>query len=267
MFVAANVDNVLIGAFLGTEALGFYALAFQIVGLPQIVLSGSVYNTLLAGVSEAQRSGGDTAALLLRTLRGVMLVCMPAMIGLAVTASLLVPLVMGAQWLPMVRLIQLLVPYGIVLVFGIATAAFLAGIGRPGLALRLTLISASLTVTAIAGGICIGSEAVATGVSVAALVGLVITLSTIVQKCGVRASGIGHAVAAPLFSAAAMGCAILMLQQMMPGTLSLASRLVASVAMGVAVYGLVLSVLFHDQLAPDIAEIKAAFFIPSRRRQ
>jgi O-antigen/teichoic acid export membrane protein len=51
-FIPRNIDNVLIGAFMGAETLGYNALDFQIVGLPAAVVGGSVYYTVFSGTSE-----------------------------------------------------------------------------------------------------------------------------------------------------------------------------------------------------------------------
>lgn len=258
-FISRNIDNLLIGVFLGTEALGHYALAFQIVGLPQMVLSGSIYYTVFSGTSEAKRDGTFSPARFLNVLRGVLLISAPAMIGMAVTAPLSVPLILGDKWMPTAYLIMLLTPLSLCQSMGAATSGMMIGLGRSDVTFRLGMIGAAMTVAAILAGVALGSSsAVAAGVSATSLIGAFLVLRFIVRECGTSFAAIGRAVAIPLISAVIMGCAVFALQSFMPESLMAAARLAISIIAGVLLYGLILFGLFRDQIATDVATISNA---------
>ena len=96
-FFSANLHNVLIGTFLGTVPLGFYAIAFQIVNIPTLVL-GAVHYSLFPAISNAHTNGGSPAKVYLGAAQAVMLIGAPAMAGLALTADLLVAALLGDAW-------------------------------------------------------------------------------------------------------------------------------------------------------------------------
>jgi PST family polysaccharide transporter len=258
-FISRNIDNILIGTFMGAVVLGHYALAFQIVGLPSMVLSGSVYYTLFSGTSEAQRAGTHSAMQFLRILRGVLLISAPTMIGLAATASLSVPLVLGDKWTPTAMLIVLLTPLGLGQSIGAVTSGLLIGLGRSDTMFRLSLISSGLTIFAILIGVFIGSSsAVALGVSLAAIINVCIAMPIVARQCHTSLGTIGKTAAVPMTAALLMGGIVVGLQYIIPGTLPLALRLLLCIGSGVIAYGAVLFGLFRDQIAADVEMIKSA---------
>ena len=265
-FISRNIDNVLIGSLMGTETLGFYALAFQIVGLPATVLSSSVYYTVFAATSEAQRNGGDIQAPFLKALKGVLLLTAPIMIGIAVTASLSIPLILGEKWLPAILLIILLTPYGMVQTISAATSGVFMGLGKADLVLKLGIIAAFTTIVAIGLGTLSGSVAIACGVSVTALGSGVVFLKTAASASGTTMASIAGTMVAPLISALLMGGAVLLTLAALPAHWPMFLRLMLGISVGVASYGLSLFGLFRDHVAADVAAIRQALLARLPRR-
>ncbi len=255
-FFARNTDNLLIGRFLGTQALGFYALAFQIVQLPEMIIAGSVYYTLFVGTSEAVREGRSSKPQFLGILRGIMLVGMPMMAGMAATANLSVPWVMGDQWLPSVRLLVLLSPQGLSLTVWAAMAGVLYGLGRADTLFRAEAISSGATILAILATARLGSDAVAIGVSLTALILPAFGTRVIARECGIAGREFLKAAASPVASALLMGGGVAALQYLLPADLPRIAALATCVLAGMVIYAASLLLLFRDNLAEDIAEIR-----------
>ena len=255
-FIAKNIDNILIGTFMGSEILGYYALAFQIASLPQMVLSGSVYFTIFSETSEAHRSGKVNANQFLRTLKGILLISSPIIVGLAITAPLSVPLLLGDKWIPVIKLIILLMPFGFCQTFGAAIVGVIIGLGRADIALRLTLFSAVLTITAIVIGINFNSNAVALGVSLAAIASSYFSLSAIVKLSNTSFREICKAMYVPLLSSIFMGSAVFLIGEAMPTYLPLLLRLCVCVVFGAFIYITTLFTLFRQHIAEDVLLMK-----------
>jgi PST family polysaccharide transporter len=258
-FIARNLDNILIGTFMGSEMLGYYALAFQIVGLPQMVLSGSVYYMIFSKTSEAQRIGQSSSVHFLKILRGVFLLSAPIMIGLAVTAPLSIPILLGDKWGTTIPLLVLLVPLGLCQTANNAADGVLIGLGRADIGFKLNLLSSTATIIAILIGVIFNSKAVAIGVSATALLGTFLILSAVAKECKIRISRIADAVTIPLISALLMGCVVIIAQRYLTGIFPSIMRLIISILIGAGTYGLILFGLFHDQLATDIADIRTGY--------
>ncbi len=255
-FFARNIDNVLIGRFLGTKVLGFYALAFQVVGMPQMIVAGSIYFSLFAGTSEAVRSGGSPKAQFLTVLRGIMLLCMPAIAGMAATANLSIPLIMGAQWEPSARLLVLLAPLGLCLTLGAAMAGVLNGLGRAGMLLKAQTLSSVATIVAILATARMGSDAVAIGVSLTALSLPFMAMHAIARECAIDRHEILHAIGGPIAGSLLMAAGVALLQGLLPASWPPLVALIVCVAVGVVLYAATLLVLFRDRLSEDVAEMK-----------
>jgi glycosyltransferase involved in cell wall biosynthesis/O-antigen/teichoic acid export membrane protein len=103
---ALNLDYVLVGHFLGGPLLGLYALAFK---LPDTTLGAAGFvgsRVLLPTFVSLERPRLGIA--LVEALRLLMMVLVPAGVGLFVLAPVIVPLVFGDQWTEAVPVVQLL---------------------------------------------------------------------------------------------------------------------------------------------------------------
>jgi len=111
--LATNVDYLIIGRFLGPELLGYYVLAYQLVTTPFLRINPIL--TRVAFPVFALRQSDD--ALLRRgyldMIRLLALVLFPILVGLGLTAPLLVAGIFGASWQPSIPLIQILVLLGL----------------------------------------------------------------------------------------------------------------------------------------------------------
>jgi O-antigen/teichoic acid export membrane protein len=94
------------------------------------------------------------------------------MIGLAVTASLSIPFILGDKWLPTVPLLICLVPLGLTQAMWAPVSGVLIGLGRSDLIFKLGLVGSIMTIAAIVFGVFFGSTAVALGVSFASIFSL-----------------------------------------------------------------------------------------------
>lgn len=103
-----QLDKIIIGAFLGVEALGLYFFAFNAgIGL-SLVLTSALASSLFP---ELARHTGDRAALLARFDRAVLTSVLPISLVIlvqAVAAFGYVPLIFGDRWGDVVPLVSLL---------------------------------------------------------------------------------------------------------------------------------------------------------------
>lgn len=264
-FFARNIDNVLIGTCLGSQALGYYALAYQIVSLPAMVLSGSVFFTIFSNTSEAHRTGITSPEFFLKILRSVLMLSMPTIVGLAITTQLSVPLILGSKWMPTADLVVLLAPFGLQQIVTSITTGVIIGLGRSDLILRLSVVSSALTVAAIILGVIFNSRAVAAGVSLTAFVTCFQHLRIITLEYKISLREIMNAASAPLIASMLMGTVVCFLQQTMHTNFVSLINMLFCIVTGVTTYVLVLFFVFHDYIAKDIASMRTAFFAKRSR--
>lgn len=156
-YVAANIDYILIGYFLGTEVLGAYYVAYQLVLKPLLLLNPPL--TRVAFPIFAKR-GDDDAALargFLEVVRLVMLMVFPLLAGVAVAAEQFVPVVFGDGWERSVVLIQILSGVGMMRALSNPIGSVLLAKNRPDISFKYNVVwIVVLTLTlriAVEGGV------------------------------------------------------------------------------------------------------------------
>ena len=262
--ISRNIDNILIGAFMGTLTLGFYALAFQIVVLPQMVFSGSIYYTTFQRVAAAHRLGAASPQPFLRMLRGSLLIGMPMVIGLVATAPVSIRLMLGERWEPSILVVLLLTPFGMAQTIWPILSGVLTGQGRSGTILKLGLIGSVATILAIFAGLPFGSAGVAIGVSLSALFGVALPLRSIATSYGLSLSAILGPFVPAVTSALVMGGGVLALEPFVLARMNPALALATLVAVGIVAYAIVLLGLFHRHVASDVDMFRAALLLRLR---
>jgi lipopolysaccharide exporter len=107
-YMSNRVDHLLIGKWLGVEALGYYAFASNLI-LQFVFLLNNLVNRVVFPIFS--RIQGDTPRLqnaYLRIVKILGIAAAPAMTGLASIAPTLVPVLFGAHWIPSILVLQIL---------------------------------------------------------------------------------------------------------------------------------------------------------------
>lgn len=107
----SNADQTIIGRLLGKDALGAYSFAATFSTLAQQEI-GAVVTKVVPGVfSEVQARTPELRRYFLLLTELITLATFPMAIGLALTADLLLPLVLGDKWIAVVAPLQILCIY------------------------------------------------------------------------------------------------------------------------------------------------------------
>jgi O-antigen/teichoic acid export membrane protein len=177
-YLSLNMDNVLVGRYLGSTALGVYAIAYNVMFLPVGRISQPIQQVVFAAFAKLQH---DPARLSEAWRRGNQLISalnVPAFVGMAVIAPDFVPVVLGHKWHAAVPVLQLLSLAGVAQSFQTLNWSTVQALGRAGVMLRIRLFSAPLTLAAFAVGLRWGVVGVA-GLYAAARF-IILTVSTVV---------------------------------------------------------------------------------------
>lgn len=159
----SNTDNLVVGKVLGPIALGYYALAYRTMLLPISKVARVIGSTAFPAFAAVQHDVARLRALFTQANRYVALICFPVTVGLAVTAPVLVPVAFGEQWVPAVRVVQLLALAGPFISITSLDNTLYEGVGKPEYGLRLAVAELSLYIPAFVIGVQFGIEGVAAG--------------------------------------------------------------------------------------------------------
>ena len=160
-WVNTNVDNLLVGRFSGSTALGIYSIAYNVMALPSQNLMSPLRDVLYAAFArlhdEPRRLGN--AWLRINNLAGSVLV--PAFLGLAAVAPDFVDTVLGRRWHAAIPVLQLLSVGGAAQSLQAFNGQVYQALGRPGLFLRFLCFSTAVMVSGFGIGLIWGVVGVA----------------------------------------------------------------------------------------------------------
>jgi PST family polysaccharide transporter len=107
IYFAQNMDNLLVGRFLGPTALGFYNLAYNLLVLPVTAISNVVGRVMFPALSIIQHDKRLVRDAYVRANRYIAAISFPLMIWVLVAAPELIRVVYGPKWVPVIPLIQI----------------------------------------------------------------------------------------------------------------------------------------------------------------
>lgn len=233
--VLDNLDYVMVGRRLGAEQLGYYTMAFR---LPELLVTSVcvvVGQVLFSSFSERARDAGALRRQFLSATGAIACVTVPVGAGLSATAPDLVPVVLGGDFGPSVRVLQLLGLYAAVYSLTFHSGELYKATGKAHVLVWLSVAKLAVFVPVLwlAAGHSIGTVA-------AAMLGLHVAFgllrATIVrQQLGIGVGPQLDAVAAPVGAGVVMWVVVAAAGALVPGGAH-AVRLAVLVAIGVACY-------------------------------
>jgi len=236
-YMQANGDRFLIGRFLGTSALGVYAVAYNTMLVPASKLGGPLQRVFSPAFSRIQDQPERIAATWARVARLIAAVSVPALAGLVVVAPDFVPLVLGSHWDEAVPVVQILAWVGIIQAVQVINMDILLARGRSRTMFRFALVVTTAHMIAFAIGLQWGVIGVATAYAISTT--LVEPSQTVLaaRALGVSPMIFVRAISGVFLAAGGMCLAVLALRGfLVDADVPAAGRLVLCIGFGVIVY-------------------------------
>ena len=187
-YAQGQISTLVIGRQLGAASVGIYNKAVNLTGRLSDMLTTSIFgNVLFPSYAKIQDDRPRLARAYLKSTKMVFLMIVPISVGLAITAPLLVPVLLGPQWIEMIPIWQIFSLFGLTRPISTNSAPIFQAVGQPQRNLS------------------------------AGMVLLVIKLPLILLLVGPYGS-VGVAVAVTLASVIAMLFNVFQVNQIMPGT-------------------------------------------------
>lgn len=149
----SNMDNVLVGRYLGAPALGAYALAYNVMYLPITRISLPLAGVFSPAYARMQHDPERLRSAWLRSKELISTLLAPAFVVSIVVAPDLIPVVFGQKWHAAVIPIQLLSLAGLAQTLVGLHWSILTALGQPGTLLRLSVIVTAVTISAFVAGL------------------------------------------------------------------------------------------------------------------
>jgi len=248
-FLQSQADVMIAGRVLDPHLLGIYTTALFLTQILASKFVPPLNEVAFAAYSRIQGQREVMRDAFLKTVRLIMLVAMPAYLGLAVTAGPLVETMLGEKWagtMAVVPILALAMPlFTLQILFAPATNA----LGRPGISLRTSVAGGVMMPAAFLIGVQWGIEGLAWGwLGGMALVAGFTALQSL-PAIGADLRGLLLAVLPGALPAAAMAGIVMLVDSMVPA-LAAPVRLALLVGAGVAAYAGLLA-LFARHVVSD----------------
>ena len=160
-YFARNLDNMLIGKFWGSQQLGLYAKAYQLLLLPIDQINSPVAAVAVPALSRLVDQPERYREAYLRIIEKVAMLTMPGMALLIATSDWLVLVLLGPQWSDAARIFTLLGFVGLVQPICNTTGWLFISQGRTHHMFQWGLLGSSIIIVAIVIGLPWGAVGVA----------------------------------------------------------------------------------------------------------
>jgi len=201
VYVAYNLEKVLLGRFWGADALGLYGRAYQFINIPTENLNHAIGGVAFSALSRVQNDPLRFRNYFLKCYSFVNSLTLPTTMFCALFADDIILLALGPKWTDAVPIFRLLAPT--ILIFGMINplAWLLLASGQQGRSLRIALVIAPLVVTAYVIGMPFGPSGVAFAYSAALTVWLVPHILWCLHGTMISPNDLFLTIIKPLFSA------------------------------------------------------------------
>lgn len=180
----SNADNILVGRVLGRAALGTYSLAYSVILVPLTRLAGPIQQILSPALARLQSDMEALAGNWLRGTRLLLMLFLPMMLTVAITAPDVVHIVFGDKWDSAIPVIRILAPVCALLSVQGVTDAAIQAVGAMRTYLRMTGLSFALNITAFFVGIQWGLIGMATAFGISTLIFMSLYLAIVSRTIG-----------------------------------------------------------------------------------
>lgn len=246
-----QVDDLLIGRYIGSDALGSYRMAYDIMLFPLRNVSRVISRVMFPSLSEIQDQEQKVKEVFLRITRAIALITFPLMLGLLATTRPFVLTVFGEEWLSMVPILRILSLVGLVQSIGTLNGNLFMSQGRTDLQFRLGAAVKSFRVLAIVVGLWWGVLGVTIGYAISVWLTAYPTFAYAGGLVDMTVGDLLWNLSGVFLTAALMAVTVFGLGLALPDTWPPWARLATQVPTGIVLFG-GLTVLFDLETYRDV---------------
>jgi PST family polysaccharide transporter len=229
-YFARNLDNVLLGRFWGSNILGLYSRAYNIMMMPISQVRGPLNAVAISALSHIQNDADRFKRYYIKLITFLALITMPLMTYLYVEADEVIFLLLGSQWAGAIEIFRILCLNAFVQPTMGTTGLVLVSLGQTRRYLTIGIVNSIFIVLSFLCGLPWGGVGVAVAYTVATYLTLLPTLWYSYRQSPISIQDFFSVILRPV---------------------------VASIIMGFVIYGMRL----YMTSMPDIVSIGCSFII------
>lgn len=136
-FLLMEGDDVFVGWFFGVATLGLYQIAYRLAGAPATEITRVLSTTMFPTYARLQADREAVRSAYFKVLQFGSFLVFPMSVGILVTAPLFVSGFFGAEWIPMIPILQVLTLWGLLRAISGNFSPVFRALGRPELETKL----------------------------------------------------------------------------------------------------------------------------------
>jgi len=233
-----NLDYLVVGRYLGAEALGVYILAFRLPELLIKELSTGASRALFPAFSSVRSDPGVLRERFLNTMSYLALVMVPAGLGLAAVADPLVRTLYTDKWEQAIPVMSVIAVYLVVQGVAFNIGDIYKATGRPTLLTKISLVRLPVLLAMLWWAVTGPGTLLAVGFAQLGSAVFTVTLSVVVaaRVLAIRPADIWGAFRAPFLAGVGMVAAVLIVLRVLPSQIASWLELTMGIAVGVGAY-------------------------------
>jgi PST family polysaccharide transporter len=246
IYIAYNIDKVLLGRYWGSAAVGSYGRAYQLVNIPTENLNAAIGNVAMSALSRLQSDPVRMKSYFLKGYALLLALTIPATVACAVFSHEIVAIVLGQGWDEAAIIVRLLSPT--ILVFALINPTFwlVFSLGLMKRSVHMALVIAPLVTIAYGIGLSYGPRGVAAAYSIAMLTWLGPHLIWATHGTMVTVQDLVRTASKPL-AAGVLAAGVCLLAQLVLPPMSSLGRLAMGIVLMAATYGCTLLFLLNQK--------------------
>ena len=242
VYVAYNLDKVLLGRYWGAQALGIYGRAYQFINIPTDNLNSAIGEVAFSALSRVQHDAERVRNYFLKGYSLVVTLTIPITVVCALFARDLVLVLLGPKWMEAIPLFRLLAPTIVFFAMINPLGWLMYAMGLVGRSVKIALVLAPLVIAGYVIGLPYGPKGVALGFSAVLAVWMIPHMAWAVHGTVVKLGDILKVVSRPVIASLVGAAAAFVVKQIYPQSLPAIVRLTIDCTVLFAVY---LGILFY----------------------
>lgn len=240
VYIAYNLEKVLLGRFWGAETVGIYGRAYQLINIPTDNLNSAVGEVAFSVLARVQNDASRLRSYFLKGYSLVLGLTVPITVACAIFGQDLISVLLGPKWKEAVPIFRLLAPTILMFAMMNPFSWLLFSMGWVKRSLRIALVIAPLAITAYLIGLPYGPKGVALAYSTAMTLWLIPHILWCIHGTNISFQDILGVVKRPVISACVAAAIAYSVQSVYGQALSPLLRLVASCGILFGLYALML---------------------------
>jgi len=202
VYVAYNLEKVLLGRFWGAETVGIYGRAYQLINIPTDNLNSAVGEVAFSVLARVQNDVDRLRSYFLKGYSLVLALTVPVTIACALFGDDLISVLLGPKWKAAIPIFRLLAPTILMFAMMNPFSWLLFSMGRVNRSLKIALVIAPLAISAYLIGLPYGPKGVALAYSTAMTIWLIPHILWCIHGTNISFGDILGVVKRPVVSAA-----------------------------------------------------------------